>query len=31
LQRFLNKDNQQWFYDNKKAYWHKHVFGVNEK
>jgi hypothetical protein len=26
LQRFLNEDNKQWFYDNKKTYWYKHVF-----
>jgi len=27
LQRFLNKNNEQWFYSNKKSYWHKRVFG----
>ena len=30
LQIFLNKNNNQWFYDNKKAYWHRRVFGVNK-
>ena len=28
LARFLNEDNKEWFYDNKKAYWHKKVFVV---
>lgn len=27
LKRFLNKENRSWFFDNKKAYWHKQVFG----
>lgn len=27
LKRFLNKENKDWFFDNKKAYWHKQVFG----
>ncbi len=27
LQVFLNSKNKEWFYDNKKAYWHKRVFG----
>jgi len=27
LQRFLTKDNKSWFYDNKKAFWHRRVFG----
>jgi|SRR5579862_2785857 len=27
LQVFLNEDNKPWFYENKKAYWHKKVFG----
>ena len=27
LARFLTKDNKRWFYDNKKAFWHKKVFG----
>ncbi len=27
LQRFLTKDNKSWFFDNKKAFWHKKVFG----
>ena len=26
LARFLNKNNKSWFYDNKKAFWHKKVF-----
>ncbi len=26
LKVFLNKNNKSWFYDNKKAYWHKRVF-----
>lgn len=29
LSRFLTPDNKEWFYDNKKAYWHKKVFGDN--
>ncbi len=28
LEIFLNNDNQAWFYEGKKAYWHKRVFGV---
>lgn len=28
---FLNKDNEQWFQGNKKAYWHKRVFGSTKK
>jgi hypothetical protein len=31
LQIFLNKNNKSWFYDNKKAYWHRRVFGNNKK
>ena len=27
LKIFLNKNNKKWFYDNKKAYWHRKVFG----
>ena len=27
LKRFLTDDNKNWFYDNKKAFWHKKVFG----
>ncbi|HEV2601364.1 MAG TPA: hypothetical protein VGT41_03635 [Candidatus Babeliales bacterium] len=27
LARFLNDRNKHWFYDNKKAFWHKKVFG----
>lgn len=27
LARFLNDENQVWFFENKKAYWHKKVFG----
>lgn len=27
LARFLTPENKSWFYDNKKAYWHKDVFG----
>ncbi|HRN77974.1 MAG TPA: hypothetical protein PLU71_01940 [Candidatus Dependentiae bacterium] len=27
LSRFLTEDNKKWFYDNKKAFWHKKVFG----
>ena len=26
LRVFLNKDNRDWFYENKKAYWHKKIF-----
>ena len=28
LGRFLNEDNKQWFYENRKAFWHKKVFGA---
>lgn len=28
LAQFLNEDNKKWFYENKKAYWYKKVFGV---
>jgi hypothetical protein len=28
---FLNKQNKEWFYDNKHAYWHKKVFGSSKK
>lgn len=28
LKRFLTDDNKKWFYDNKRAYWHKKVFGA---
>jgi len=31
LNVFLTAANQHWFYDNKKAYWHKKVFGAYEK
>jgi hypothetical protein len=34
LGRFLTDDNKKWFYENKKAFWHKKVFGttsVNKK
>ena len=27
LARFLTNDNKNWFYDNKKAFWYKKVFG----
>ncbi len=27
LKRFLTNENKSWFYDNKKAFWHKKVFG----
>lgn len=27
LSRFLTEDNKKWFYDNKKVFWHKKVFG----
>ena len=27
LQRFLTKDSKKWFYDNKKSFWHRRVFG----
>lgn len=26
LARFLTPENKAWFYDNKKAFWHKRVF-----
>lgn len=25
---FLNDDNKGWFFNNKKAFWHRRVFGV---
>lgn len=28
LQVFLNKNNKEWFEDNKKTYWHQRVFGI---
>ena len=28
LARFLTDENKRWFYDNKKAFWHKKVFGA---
>lgn len=31
LKVFLNEQNKSWFYENKKAYWHKKVFGSNDK
>jgi len=31
LSRFLTEDNKKWFYGNKKAFWHKKVFGANLK
>ena len=31
LQIFLNKSNKHWFQDNKKAYWHRRVFGITKK
>lgn len=31
LARFLTPDNKKWFYDNKKSYWHKQVFGSQKK
>lgn len=27
LKRFLTEDNKRWFFDNKRAYWYKKVFG----
>ena len=27
LSRFLTNENKKWFYDNKKAFWRKKVFG----
>ncbi len=27
LRVFLNDENKGWFYENKKTYWHKRVFG----
>ncbi len=26
VSRFLTDENKEWFYDNKKAFWHKKVF-----
>jgi len=31
LARFLTPENKSWFYDNKKAFWHKKVFGSETK
>ena len=31
LSRFLNKSNEEWFFKNKRAYWHKKVFGKQIK
>ncbi len=31
LALFLNKKNQKWFYENKEMYWHKKIFGSNNK
>jgi hypothetical protein len=28
LAQFLTDDNKVWFHDNKKAFWHKRVFGA---
>lgn len=28
---FLNAENKEWFYEDKKAYWHKKVFDVIKK
>ena len=30
LARFLTNTNKSWFYDNKKAFWHKKVFGITK-
>ncbi len=30
LARFLTDDNKKWFYDNKKAFWHRKVFGLKK-
>lgn len=30
LARFLTPENKAWFYDDKKAFWHKKVFGSKE-
>lgn len=31
LQIFLNNKNKAWFFDNKRAYWHRRVFGATKK
>lgn len=31
LARFLTPENKAWFYDNKKAFWHKKVFGSESR
>lgn len=31
LARFLTPKNKKWFYDNKRAYWHRRVFGAPKK
>jgi len=28
---FLNKKNQSWFFENRKAYWYRRVFGGQKK
>jgi len=30
LAQFLTGDNKTWFHDNKKAFWHKKVFGAKK-
>jgi hypothetical protein len=30
LAQFLTDDNKAWFFDNKKAFWYKKVFGVKK-
>lgn len=29
LSVFLNEKNKKWFFENKRAYWHKKVFKIN--
>ena len=31
LARFLTQENKHWFYDNKKAFWRKKVFGITQR
>lgn len=31
LSQFLTPKNKEWFFDNKKAFWHKKVFGAQKE
>ena len=30
LAQFLTEENKEWFFDNKRAFWHKRVFGTQK-